>query len=124
MFSLDLTADERHARMGHMTCVPTAAFISGADEYAPVLPEAVALGLSTPEALARAMRVTLGILAATGNADDKMGGSGSESTPSLAGDSIDGKSRVCVIEGGNHGLTEEIHARDFVSQVEAFIAGL
>lgn len=39
MFSADLTPEERHSRLGHMVSVPTAAFVSGADEFVPPAPE-------------------------------------------------------------------------------------
>ena len=55
MFSADLTAKERHARLGHMACVPTAAFLSGADEF--VLPPE--RGGPVPEALAEMLRAAM-----------------------------------------------------------------
>lgn len=38
MFSADLSSEERHFRLGHMASVPTAAFLSGADQFVPPLP--------------------------------------------------------------------------------------
>ncbi|CAN0165462.1 unnamed protein product [Pylaiella littoralis] len=38
MFSADLSSEERHSRLGHMASVPTAAFLSGADQFVPPLP--------------------------------------------------------------------------------------
>lgn len=35
MFSSDLSDDEIHFRLGHMVSVPTAALLSGADEFVP-----------------------------------------------------------------------------------------
>ena len=35
MFSSDLSVEELQSRLGHMAFVPTAAFLSGADEYVP-----------------------------------------------------------------------------------------
>lgn len=55
MFSADLTSDERHARLGHMASVPTAAFLSGADEFVPP-PES---GGAVSEALAEMLRAAM-----------------------------------------------------------------
>lgn len=54
MFSADLTPDERHSRLGHMASVPTAAFLSGADEFVPQ-----GEGRPTPEVLAETLRAAM-----------------------------------------------------------------
>lgn len=54
MFSSDLSVEERQSRLGHMAFVPTAAFLSGADEYVPP-----GGGRSPPEKLADWFRVAL-----------------------------------------------------------------
>lgn len=54
MFSADLTADERHGRLGHMASVPTAAFLSGADQFVPR-----GDGRSPPEVLAETLRAAM-----------------------------------------------------------------
>lgn len=105
MFSSDLSPDEWDARMGHMASVPTAAFISGADEYIPP-------GLWGPgadkEPMAEKFREVL-------HARPKAGTTASAATTT---------SLAHVIDGGNHALSGESHAREFVTEVEAFVTSL
>lgn len=99
MFSSELTVEEQRFRLGHMSSVPTAAFLSGADEYVPPGAER-----SPPEALAEFFRAAL------------CGGS-TPSTPHK-------ENTVFVIDGANHALSGPSHAQEFVEKVEAFVAGL
>lgn len=55
MFSADLSFEERHSRLGHMASVPTAAFLSGADEFLPP----PGSGGPVPEALAETLRAAM-----------------------------------------------------------------
>lgn len=114
MFSSDLSFEERWALMGHMASVPTATFLSGADEYVPPGEG------RTPEALAEAFRRVLipsgdvpgisPVCQAPGSSAEGPGGSS--------------VSRVHIIEGANHNLQSEVHRQEFVSEVEAFIRKL
>ena len=54
MFSSDLSVEERQFRLGHMAFVPTAVFLSGADQYVPP-----GGGRSPPEKLAAWFRAGL-----------------------------------------------------------------
>lgn len=69
MFSADLNSEERHARLGHMASVPTAAFLSGADEFMPP----PGRGGAVPAALAETLRAAMVSAAPT---DDESAGSG------------------------------------------------
>lgn len=100
MFSSELPAEEQRLRLGHMASVPTAAFLSGADEYVPP-----GGGRSPPEALAEFLRGAL------------CGGSTPPATQTTG-------NAVFVIEGGNHALSGAGHAQEFVEKIEAFVAGL
>lgn len=106
MFSSDLSPDERDARLGHMASVPTAAFISGADEY---VPPGVAGPSADKEPLAEKFRAVL-------HARPKPSVTASAATT--------GTTLVHLIDGANHALSDESHAREFVTEVEAFVASL
>lgn len=107
MFSSDLSPDERHARLGHMASVPTAAFISGEDQY---MPPNVAGPTADIELLADKFRATLQAYPKTSTTDTASG----TTTATL----------VHVIDGADHALSDERHAREFVAEVEAFVANL
>ncbi|CAM9196971.1 unnamed protein product [Ectocarpus fasciculatus] len=133
MFSADLTADERHSRLGHMASVPTAAFLSGADQFVPR-----GSGRSPPEALAETLRAAMVsssspsssssspsaaacAAASSGKAepgDGTRGGTSTASTPAAK------KTVAFVIDDADHSLSCPTHAQEFVSKVEAFAAGL
>lgn len=106
MFSSDLSPEERDARLGHMASVPTAAFISGADEYMPPGVSGVSAG---KELLAEKIGAVL-------HARPKPGVTASVATTTTT--------LVHVIGGANHALSDESHAREFVTEVEAFVASL
>lgn len=61
MFSADLSSEERHSRLGHMASVPTAVFLSGADQFVPPLPADPegGGGRSPVEALAETFRAAM-----------------------------------------------------------------
>lgn len=99
MFSSDLTKSEREARLGHMRDVPTAAFLSAADQFVPPG------DARSPEALRVMFERTLFRASAEETAGDN-------------------KSLVRVIEGADHTLSDGLHAQEFVSAVAAFVADL
>lgn len=111
MFSSDLSFEERWALMGHMASVPTAAFLSGADEYVPPGEG------RTPEALAEAFR---SVLIPSGNVP---GVSPVSQRPGSSAESPRDSSvnRVHIIEGASHNLQGGVHTQEFVSEVEAFV---
>lgn len=100
MFSSDLTSQERWSRMGHMASVPTAVFLSSADQYVPGGDPR-----RTPEALAEAFRSVLMPVGSNGGGNKEL-------------------SRVCVIDGGDHELNEPKHAQEFIDGVETFVVAL
>lgn len=119
MFSSDLSADEQRFRLGHMASVPTAAFISGSDEYVPrggKEGEDEVDRSRSPETLAQNLRTVL--LQKTSSPASPT------NTDCGKGRAVESSSFVCVIDGADHGLTEERHAREFVEKVEAFVAAL
>lgn len=72
MFSADLTTEERRSRLGHMASVPTAAFLSGADEFVPP----PGSGRPAPEALAETLRAAM--VSAGPPGDDMSAGSAAD----------------------------------------------
>eukprot|EP00752_Nemacystus_decipiens_P012651 g11205.t2 len=126
MFSADLSAEERHARLSHMASVPTAAFLSGADEFVPP-PES---GGPVPEALAETLRAAMvstpppGIASAGSGAGFRGGGAHDGRQGSSATSAVATKTVAYVIAGANHALSAPAHAEEFIAKVEAFVAGL
>ncbi|CAM9347536.1 unnamed protein product [Hapterophycus canaliculatus] len=126
MFSADLTAGERHSRLGHMASVPTAAFLSGADEFVPR-----GEGRPTPEALAETLRAAMVAATAT-PADACAATAGGDRTPAAVAaaprtpttNAAAPKTAAFVVPGGNHALSDPAHAEEFIAKVEAFVAGL
>ncbi|CAM9267554.1 unnamed protein product [Ectocarpus sp. 12 AP-2014] len=134
MFSADLTADERHGRLGHMASVPTAAFLSGADQFVPP-----GGGRSPPEVLAETLRAamvssssssspsssppgTACSAASSGRAEPGDGTRGGAST--TASTPAAKKTVAFVIDDADHSLSTPAHAQEFISKVEVFAAGL
>lgn len=109
MFSSDLTTEERRSRMGHMASVPTAAFLSGADEYVPPGNE------RSPGALAEAFRAVL--MPSAGHVSAGESGKGCMLHATAL-------SKVHIIDGANHSLDDENHAQEFVREVVVFVAAL
>ncbi|CAM9859560.1 unnamed protein product [Ectocarpus sp. 6 AP-2014] len=134
MFSADLTADERHDRLGYMASVPTAAFLSGADQFVPP-----GGGRSPPEVLAETLRAamvssspssppsssplgTTCSAASSGRAEPGDGTRGGAST--TASTPAAKKTVAFVIDDADHSLSSPAHAQEFISKVEVFAAGL
>eukprot|EP00903_Cladosiphon_okamuranus_P018794 g17289.t1 len=120
MFSADLTPEERHARLGHMASVPTAAFLSGADEFVPP-PEN---GGPVPEALAATLRAAMVSTGGPGDAPSGSNAAGVREKEDERDARVAAKTVAFVIDGADHALSVPAHADEFIDKVETFVAGL
>lgn len=132
MFSADLTPEERDSRLGHMAWVPTAAFLSGADQFVPPLPPIPIGGGGgggrTPmEALAERFRAAMVVSPSSSPSSTS---TAPTTHPALdydddaAAAAAVKKTVAFVIDGADHALSDPAHAQEFIAKVEAFVAGL
>lgn len=139
MFSADLSPEDRHSRLGHMASVPTAAFLSGADQFVPPLPHipidggaggaggegggGSGSGGRTPmEVLAETFRAAMVSPSSSSSTADHT--TVDDAAAAAAASTAATKTVAFVIDRADHGLSDPTHAQEFIAKVEAFVAGL